>query len=110
MPLLSVRVENVRCARESGGKNRSSPARRQTTGKPYQPRRHDAGGDTAVTVCREHTRRLPARTVDLPVISAAVEQYRPSADGQRFLFCLPLTSVRREPLMMLLSWPAQIAK
>ena len=34
----------------------------------------------------------------LPVISAVVEQYRPSGDGQRFLFCLPLTSVPREPL------------
>jgi eukaryotic-like serine/threonine-protein kinase len=41
----------------------------------------------------------------LPVISAVVEQYRPSGDGQRFLFCLPLTSVRREPLRMLLNWP-----
>jgi hypothetical protein len=41
----------------------------------------------------------------LPVISAVVEQYRPSGDGQRFLFCMPLTSVRREPLRMLLNWP-----
>ena len=44
----------------------------------------------------------------LPVISAVVEQYRPSADGQRFLFCLPLTSVQREPLRMLLNWPAKL--
>jgi hypothetical protein len=41
----------------------------------------------------------------LPVISAVVEQYRPSADGQRFLFCLPLTAVRSEPLRMILNWP-----
>ena len=46
----------------------------------------------------------------LPVISAVVEQYRPSGDGQRFLFCLPLTSVRREPLRMLLNWPARLAR
>jgi hypothetical protein len=40
----------------------------------------------------------------LPVISAVVEQYRPSADGQRFLLCVPLTSVRQEPLRMILNW------
>jgi eukaryotic-like serine/threonine-protein kinase len=44
----------------------------------------------------------------LPVISAVVEQYRPSSDGQRFLFCLPLASVSREPLRMVLDWPAKI--
>jgi Tol biopolymer transport system component len=44
----------------------------------------------------------------LPVISAVVEQYRPSDDGQKFLFCLPLTSVRREPLRMLLNWRARL--
>jgi Tol biopolymer transport system component len=44
----------------------------------------------------------------LPVISAAIEQYRPSGDGQRFLFCLPLTSVRHEPLRMLLNWPEKL--
>jgi eukaryotic-like serine/threonine-protein kinase len=40
----------------------------------------------------------------LPVISAVVEQYRPSDDGRRFLFCQPLTSVRHEPLRLLLNW------
>jgi Tol biopolymer transport system component len=44
----------------------------------------------------------------LPVISAVVEQYRPSGDGQRFLFCLPLTAVRSEPLRMILNWPARL--
>jgi len=44
----------------------------------------------------------------LPVTSAVIEQYRPSGDGQRFLFCLPLTSVAREPLRMLLNWPAKL--
>jgi serine/threonine protein kinase/Tol biopolymer transport system component len=53
--------------------------------------------------------RLLFRT-RLPVISAVVEQYRPSGDGQRFLFCLPLTSVRREPLRMLLNWPTALAE
>ncbi len=48
--------------------------------------------------------RLLFRT-PLPVVSAVVEQYRASGDGQRFLFCLPLTSVRSEPLRMLLNWP-----
>jgi hypothetical protein len=45
----------------------------------------------------------------LPVISAVVEQYRPGGDGQRFLFCLPLTSVQREPLRMLLNWPEKLS-
>jgi eukaryotic-like serine/threonine-protein kinase len=44
----------------------------------------------------------------LPVISAVVEQYRPSGDGQRFLFCLPLTAVRSEPLRMILNWPSRL--
>jgi hypothetical protein len=44
----------------------------------------------------------------LPVISAVIEQYRPSDDGQKFLFCLPLTSVRREPLRMLLNWKTRL--
>jgi Tol biopolymer transport system component len=44
----------------------------------------------------------------LPVISSVIEQYRPSGDGQRFLFCLPLTSVSREPLRMLLNWPERL--
>jgi Tol biopolymer transport system component len=44
----------------------------------------------------------------LPVVSAVIEQYRPSDDGQRFLFCLPLTSVAREPLRMLVNWPAKL--
>ena len=46
----------------------------------------------------------------LPVISAVVEQYRPSGDGQRFLFCAPLTSVQREPLRMLLNWPTRLER
>jgi Tol biopolymer transport system component len=46
----------------------------------------------------------------LPVISAVVEQYRPSGDGQRFLFCTPLTSVQREPLRMLLNWPSRLER
>jgi eukaryotic-like serine/threonine-protein kinase len=53
--------------------------------------------------------RLLFRT-PLPVVSAVVEQYRASGDGQRFLFCLPLTSVRSEPLRMLLNWPARLTK
>ncbi len=53
--------------------------------------------------------RLLFRTA-LPVISAVVEQYRPTGDGQRFLFCLPLTSVQKEPLRMLLNWPARLAR
>jgi eukaryotic-like serine/threonine-protein kinase len=44
----------------------------------------------------------------LPVISAVVEQYRSASDGTRFLFCLPLTSVQREPLRVLLNWPAKL--
>ena len=46
----------------------------------------------------------------LPVISAVVEQYRPSGDGQRFLFCLPMTSVRREPLRVLINWPSKLER
>jgi eukaryotic-like serine/threonine-protein kinase len=45
----------------------------------------------------------------LPVISAVVEQYRGTGDGARFLFCLPLTSVQREPLRVLLNWSAKLA-
>ena len=44
----------------------------------------------------------------LPVTSAVVEQYRPSDDGEKFLFCLPLTSVRREPLRVLMNWRAAL--
>jgi serine/threonine protein kinase len=47
-------------------------------------------------------------TTPLPVISAVIEQYRPGGDGQRFLFCLPLTSVGHEPLRMLLNWPERL--
>jgi hypothetical protein len=47
-------------------------------------------------------------TTSLPAISAVIEQYRPSDDGQKFLFCLPLTSVRREPLRMLMNWRAKL--
>jgi hypothetical protein len=42
------------------------------------------------------------------VTSAVVEQYRPSDDGEKFLFCLPLTSVRREPLRVLMNWRAAL--
>ena len=45
----------------------------------------------------------------LPVISAVVEQYRVTADGGRFLICMTLTSPQREPLRMLLNWPAKLA-
>jgi Tol biopolymer transport system component len=45
----------------------------------------------------------------LPVISTVIEQYRPTADGQRFLFCLPVTAVRTEPLRVLLNWPAKLS-
>ena len=56
---------------------------------------------------RAGTPKLLFKTA-LPVTSAVIEQYRPSDDGQKFLFCLPLTSVRREPLRMLLNWPARL--
>lgn len=46
----------------------------------------------------------------LPVISGVVEQYRPSGDGRRFLFCQPLTSVRHEPLRMLLNWQGKLVQ
>ena len=46
----------------------------------------------------------------VPVISAVVEQYRPSRHGQRFLFGLPLTSVPHELLRMLLNWPEKLAQ
>jgi hypothetical protein len=52
--------------------------------------------------------RLLFRT-SVPVISAVVEQYRVTSDGERFLFCLPLTSVQREPLRMVLNWPAKFS-
>jgi hypothetical protein len=48
--------------------------------------------------------------VALAVISAVIEQYRPTADGQRFLLSLPLTSVRDEPLRVVLNWPARLAQ
>jgi Tol biopolymer transport system component len=44
----------------------------------------------------------------LPVVSTVIEQYRPTADGQRFLFCLPVTAVRTEPLRVILNWPAEL--
>jgi serine/threonine protein kinase len=53
--------------------------------------------------------RLLFRT-ELPVISAVVEQYRATGDGQKFLFCLPLTSVQRDPLRVVLNWPARLAQ
>jgi hypothetical protein len=65
--------------------------------------------ETVATRLRAGSPKLLFRT-SLPVISAVVEQYRPSGDGQRFLFCLPLTSVRREPLRMILNWPARLAE
>jgi hypothetical protein len=46
----------------------------------------------------------------LAVISTVIEQYRATADGGRFLFCLTLTSPQREPLRMLLNWPAKLAR
>jgi Tol biopolymer transport system component len=52
------------------------------------------------------TPRLLFRST-LPAISAVVEQYRPASDGRRFLFCLPLALVQREPLRVLLNWPAK---
>ena len=53
--------------------------------------------------------RLLFRT-PLPVISSVVEQYRVTGDGQRFLLCLPVTTVQREPLRVLLNWPAHVAR
>jgi hypothetical protein len=53
--------------------------------------------------------RLLFRT-QVPVISAVVEQYRVTRDGQRFLFCLPQTSVQREPLRVLLNWRSKLAR
>jgi eukaryotic-like serine/threonine-protein kinase len=44
----------------------------------------------------------------LPVISAVVEQYRVTADGERFLFCVPLTSVQQEPLRVIVNWTAAV--
>jgi eukaryotic-like serine/threonine-protein kinase len=46
----------------------------------------------------------------LPVLSAVVEQYRVTGDGERFLFCLPLTSVQREPLRVVMNWPARLSE
>ena len=46
----------------------------------------------------------------LPVISSVVEQYRVTGDGQRFLFCLPVTAIQREPLRVLLNWPTKLAR
>jgi Tol biopolymer transport system component len=43
----------------------------------------------------------------VPVISSYVEQYRVTRDGSRFLFCLPLTSVQREPLRVVMNWGAR---
>jgi eukaryotic-like serine/threonine-protein kinase len=45
----------------------------------------------------------------LPVISAVVEQYRVTRDGERFLFCVPLTSVQQEPLRVVLNWEARLS-
>jgi len=53
--------------------------------------------------------RLLFRT-ELPVISQVVEQYRVTSDGQRFLFCLPVTSVQREPLRVLLNWSEKVTR
>jgi hypothetical protein len=36
------------------------------------------------------------------VIGAVVEQSRATADGSRFLFCRPLTSVQEEPVRVAL--------
>lgn len=56
----------------------------------------------AVTLAPGKPRLLFRST--LPVISAVVEQYRVTADGERFLFCVPLTSVQQEPLRVILNW------
>ena len=53
--------------------------------------------------------RLLFRT-RLPVISAVVEQYRVTHDGERFLLCMPLTSVQQEPLRVLVNWPAKLSR
>jgi dipeptidyl aminopeptidase/acylaminoacyl peptidase len=45
----------------------------------------------------------------LPVISAVVEQYRVTRDGERFLFCVPLTSVQQEPLRVVLNWATKLS-
>ncbi len=46
----------------------------------------------------------------LPVISSVVEQYRVTGDGKRFLLCLPVTAIQREPLRVLLNWPTKLAR
>jgi Tol biopolymer transport system component len=46
----------------------------------------------------------------LPVISAVVEQYRVTADGSRFLLCVPLTSVQQEPLRVVLNWTERLPR
>jgi eukaryotic-like serine/threonine-protein kinase len=51
--------------------------------------------------------RLLFRT-QLPVISAVIEQYRITSDGNRFLFCLPVSSPQREPLRVMLNWPVKL--
>lgn len=69
----------------------------------------------AVEISAQGTRPQAGRPALLfrtpfPVISAVVEQYRVAADGGRFLLCLPVISGQREPLRMLLNWPAKLAQ
>ena len=53
--------------------------------------------------------RAPAVPHDASGHQLSRRQYRVTADGQRFLLCLPVTSVQREPLRVLLNWPARLA-
>ena len=72
------------------------------------------GGIYAVAIAAKGDELEPSRPEllfrsRLPVISAVVEQYRATADGSRFLFCLPLTSVQEEPLRVVLNWQERLA-
>jgi eukaryotic-like serine/threonine-protein kinase len=69
----------------------------------------------AVEISAQGTRPQAGRPALLfrtpfPVISAVVEQYRVADDGNRFLLCLSVISGEREPLRMLLNWPAKLAQ
>jgi hypothetical protein len=45
----------------------------------------------------------------VPVVSSTIEQYRVTEDGQRFVFCVPLSSIQRDPLTVVLNWPAKLS-